>query len=134
MRPDVVAGHSLGEYGAAYAAGCFDEEGLWLVAERDRFLAEAAEDWRDGRHPQSRPRGGRGGHSARPRAPWSPTTTPPADRRLGLRRRGRRGIQDPEAARCPSTSPAARSPRGGGDEKMRGALDTVEFRKPESQS
>src|SRR3712207_9110541 len=43
VRPDVVAGHSLGEYGAAYAAGCFDfETGLWLVAERDRFLAEAA--------------------------------------------------------------------------------------------
>ena len=45
VRPDVVAGHSLGEYGAAYAAGCFDfETGLWLVAERDRFLAEAAEE------------------------------------------------------------------------------------------
>jgi len=45
LRPDVVAGHSLGEYGAAYAAGCFDlDTGLWLVAQRDRFLAEAAED------------------------------------------------------------------------------------------
>lgn len=45
LRPDVVAGHSLGEYGAAYAAGCFDlETGLWLVAQRDHFLAEAAED------------------------------------------------------------------------------------------
>src|ERR687884_1573253 len=45
VRPDVVAGHSLGEYGAAYAAGCFDfETGLWLVAQRDRFLAEAAKD------------------------------------------------------------------------------------------
>jgi [acyl-carrier-protein] S-malonyltransferase len=44
VRPDVVAGHSLGEYGAAYAAGCFDfETGLWMVAERDRFLAEAAQ-------------------------------------------------------------------------------------------
>lgn len=44
VRPDVVAGHSLGEYGAAYAAGCFDfETGLWLVARRDQFLAEAAE-------------------------------------------------------------------------------------------
>jgi [acyl-carrier-protein] S-malonyltransferase len=45
LRPDVVAGHSLGEYGAAYAAGCFDlETGLWLVAQRDRFLSEAAKD------------------------------------------------------------------------------------------
>ncbi len=45
VLPDVVAGHSLGEYGAAYAAGCFDfETGLWLVAERDRFLVEAAKD------------------------------------------------------------------------------------------
>ncbi|HVF01719.1 MAG TPA: hypothetical protein VNA27_10355, partial [Rubrobacteraceae bacterium] len=37
LCPDVVAGHSLGEYGAAYAAGCFDlKTGIWLVAERDR--------------------------------------------------------------------------------------------------
>ncbi len=45
LRPDVVAGHSLGEYGAAYAAGCFDlPTGIWLVAQRDRFLAEAARE------------------------------------------------------------------------------------------
>ncbi|WP_119066097.1 ACP S-malonyltransferase [Rubrobacter indicoceani] len=44
VYPDVVAGHSLGEYGAAYSAGCFDfEAGVWLVAHRDRFLAEVAE-------------------------------------------------------------------------------------------
>src|SRR5918996_1517215 len=45
VHPDVVAGHSLGEYGAAYAAGCFDlDTGLWLVAQRDHFLAEAARE------------------------------------------------------------------------------------------
>lgn len=45
VRPDVVAGHSLGEYGAAYAAGCFDlETGIWLVAQRDEFLAQAARE------------------------------------------------------------------------------------------
>jgi len=44
VRPDVVAGHSLGEYGAAYAAGCFDfDTGLRLVARRDQLLADAAE-------------------------------------------------------------------------------------------
>lgn len=43
LRPDVVAGHSLGEYGAAYAAGVFDlRTGVRLVAQRDRFLSEAA--------------------------------------------------------------------------------------------
>ncbi|MGI8538908.1 MAG: ACP S-malonyltransferase, partial [Rubrobacteraceae bacterium] len=44
VRPDVAAGHPLGEYGAAYAAGCFDlETGIWLVSLRDKFLAEVAE-------------------------------------------------------------------------------------------
>src|ERR687889_2633503 len=45
LRADVVAGHSLGEYGAAYAARCFDfETGLCLVAQRDHFLVEAAKE------------------------------------------------------------------------------------------
>jgi [acyl-carrier-protein] S-malonyltransferase len=45
VSADVVAGHSLGEYGAAYAARCFDlETGLWLVAQRDRLLTEVAKE------------------------------------------------------------------------------------------
>ncbi|MFG2082103.1 ACP S-malonyltransferase [Micromonospora tulbaghiae] len=39
--PDVVAGHSLGEYGALFAAGCFDfDTGLRLVHERGRLMGE----------------------------------------------------------------------------------------------
>ncbi|MBL0058198.1 MAG: ACP S-malonyltransferase [Elusimicrobia bacterium] len=43
-RPDVMAGHSLGEYSALCAAGAFDfETGLDLVKARGEFLGEAGE-------------------------------------------------------------------------------------------
>lgn len=42
-EPDYAAGHSLGEYNALFAAGCFDfETGLQLVKKRGELMSKAA--------------------------------------------------------------------------------------------
>jgi [acyl-carrier-protein] S-malonyltransferase len=136
VRPDVVAGHSLGEYGAAYAAGCFDfEEGLWLVAERDRFLAEAAEKTPGGMvailkaDPEEVERAlgeTEGSVVANYNSPRQTVVS-------GLRDAVGDAVSRIRGRKVPlNVSFAAHSPYvAAASEKMRGALDTVEFRKPE---
>jgi [acyl-carrier-protein] S-malonyltransferase len=136
VRPDVVAGHSLGEYGAAYAAGCFDfETGLWLVAERDRFLAQAAKETPGGMvavlkaDPEEVERAIGGTEGSVVANYNSPRQTVVSGLRDALndavsRIRGRKiPLNVTFAAHSPYVAAAG--------EKMREVLDTVEFRVPE---
>ena len=136
VRPDVVAGHSLGEYGAAYAAGCFDlETGLWLVAERDRFLAEAAEEAPGGMvailktDPEEVERAlgeSEGSVVANYNSPRQTVVS-------GLRGALNDAVSRIRGRKIPlNVSFAAHSPYvAAAGEKMREVLDTVEFRVPE---
>jgi [acyl-carrier-protein] S-malonyltransferase len=136
LEPDVVAGHSLGEYGAAYAAGCFDlDSGLWLVAQRDRFLAEAAEETPGGMvailrtDPEEVERvlgDAEGSVVANYNTPRQTVVSGLRDA-LGdavSRIRGRKvPLKVSFAAHSPYVAVAG--------ERMRGALDAIEFRMPE---
>ncbi|MGI9050121.1 MAG: ACP S-malonyltransferase [Rubrobacteraceae bacterium] len=136
LRPDVVAGHSLGEYGAAYAAGCFDfETGLWLVARRDQFLAEAGEQTPGGMiailkaNPEEVERAldeTEGSVVANYNSPRQTVIS-------GLRDTLGDAVSRVRGRKVPlNVSFAAHSPYvAAAGEKMRGILDSVEFLKPE---
>jgi [acyl-carrier-protein] S-malonyltransferase len=134
--PDVVAGHSLGEYGAAYAAGCFDfETGLWLVAQRDHFLAEAAKECPGGMvailrtdpAEVEKALGGPGG------AVVANYNSPRQTVVSGLRDALGDTVSKIRGRKIPlNVSFAAHSPYvAAAGEKMRGVLDSVEFRVPQ---
>src|ERR671921_2444922 len=136
VRPDVVAGHSLGEYGAAYAAGCFDfETGLWLVAQRDHFLAEAARERPGGmvailRTDPAEVEKALGGPGGPVVANYnSPRQTVVS----GLRDALGDAVSKVRGRKIPlNVSFAAHSPYvAAAGEKMRSVLDAVELRKPE---
>jgi [acyl-carrier-protein] S-malonyltransferase len=136
VRPDVVAGHSLGEYGAAYAAGCFDfETGLWLVAQRDHFLAEAAKECPGGmvailRTDPTEVEKALGGPGGPVVANYnSPRQTVVS----GLRDALGEAVSKIRGRKIPlNVSFAAHSPYvAAAGEKMRGALDSVEFHVPQ---
>jgi [acyl-carrier-protein] S-malonyltransferase len=136
VRPDVVAGHSLGEYGAAYAAGCFDfETGLRLVAQRDRFLAEAAQKTPGGMvailkaDPEEVERAlgeSEGSVVANYNSPRQTVVS-------GLRDAVGDAVSRIRGRKVPlNVSFAAHSPYvAAASEKMREVLDAVEFHKPE---
>ncbi|HEX2728953.1 MAG TPA: ACP S-malonyltransferase [Rubrobacteraceae bacterium] len=136
VRPDVVAGHSLGEYGAAYAAGCFDlETGIWLVAQRDEFLAQAARETPGGMvaiikaDPEEveKSLGDTGGTFV------ANYNTPRQTVVSGLRGALGDAVAKVRGRKIPlNVSFAAHSPYvAAAGEKMRGVLDSVEFRVPE---
>jgi [acyl-carrier-protein] S-malonyltransferase len=136
VRPDVVAGHSLGEYGAAYAAGCFDfETGLWLVAQRDHFLAEAARERPGGmvailRTDPAEVEKALGGPGGPVVANYnSPRQTVVS----GLRDALGDAVSKIRGRKIPlNVSFAAHSPYvAAAGEKMRGVLDSVEFHVPQ---
>ncbi|MEJ7818927.1 MAG: ACP S-malonyltransferase [Rubrobacteraceae bacterium] len=138
VRPDVVAGHSLGEYGAAYAAGCFDfETGVWLVARRDQFLAEAAENTPGGMiailkaRPEEVEEALNG--AGDPAAVVANYNTPRQTVVSGLRDALGDAVSKIRGRKVPlNVSFAAHSPYVAvAGEKMRGILDSVEFRVPE---
>jgi [acyl-carrier-protein] S-malonyltransferase len=136
VRPDVVAGHSLGEYGAAYAAGCFDfETGLWLVAERDRFLAEAAEETPGGMVAilKADPRDIEEALEESEGSVIANYNTPRQTVISGLRGALGDAVSKIRGRKIPlNVSFAAHSPYvAAAGEKMRGVLDAVEFRAPE---
>lgn len=136
VRPDVVAGHSLGEYGAAYAAGCFDfETGLWLVARRDQFLAEAAEDTPGGmvailkadpEEVEKATKETEGSVVANYNSPRQMVIS-------GLREALGDAVSKIRGRKIPlNVSFAAHSPYvAAAGERMRGILDSVEFHRPE---
>jgi len=136
VRPDVVAGHSLGEYGAAYAAGCFDfETGLWLVAERDRFLAEAAEETPGGMVAilKADPAEIEEALGEAEGSVIANYNTPRQTVISGLRGALGDAVSKIRGRKIPlNVSFAAHSPYvAAAGEKMRGVLDAVEFRTPE---
>src|SRR5919107_1405927 len=135
VRPDVVAGHSLGEYGAAYAAGCFDfDTGLWVGAQRAHFLAEAARECPGGRVAILRTAPAEVEKALG--APGGPVVanynSPRQTVVSGLRDALGDAVSKIRGRKIPlNVSFAAHSPYvAAAGEKMRGVLDSVEFHTP----
>ena len=94
LEPDVVVGHSVGEFAALAAAGSLETgAAIGLVRERGLAMAEAARQrpGRDGGDPRSRRRGGREALPQDRRRVAGELQLPGTDRRLG-RARGGRGV------------------------------------------